>query len=140
MDYDAYRRAYFVDPAPDPRFGIVGVSYVALFIADYARALSFYEGVLGPPGYVEGDSTRGWRLGRTWLTLFPAKDGGPRNAEFAIETPSVQEAERLQRAFADAGAEVDEPSDQLMFEPMRFCPVRDPFGTSILVYAPLPRS
>ena len=40
-------------------------------------------------------------------------------------------------AFVAAGAEADPPSDQLMYEPMRFCPVRDPFGTIILIYAPL---
>ena len=137
MDEAADRRAHFAHPAPPPRFGIVGVSYVALFVENYAAALGFWERVLGPPGYVEGERTHGWRLGRTWLTLFPAEEGGPRNAEFAIETASPAEAERLQRAFAEAGAEVEEPSDQLMYEPMRFCQVRDPFGTSIVVYAPL---
>lgn len=30
------------------------------------------------------------------------------------------------------------PSDQLMCRPVRFCPVRDPFGTELLVISSLP--
>ena len=52
---------------------------------------------------------------------------------------SPAEADRLHAAFIAAGATGPAPSDQLMYEPVRFCPVIDPFGTEILVYAPLPR-
>lgn len=50
---------------------------------------------------------------------------------------SVQEAERLQAAFIEAGGEGVVPSDQLMYEPVRYYPVRDPFGTNILIICPL---
>ena len=63
MDYAAYREAYFVDPPPEPRFAHGGVFGVALFFEQYAEAVDFYSRVLGPPGYVEGDNTRGWRIG-----------------------------------------------------------------------------
>ena len=48
-----------------------------------------------------------------------------------------QEAERLQTAFIEAGGNVEPPSDQLMYEPVCFCPVVDPFGTSILIFSRL---
>ena len=48
-----------------------------------------------------------------------------------METPA--EAERLQRAFIEAGGEGPAPTDQLMYEPIRSCPVRDPFGTELLI-------
>lgn len=35
-----------------------------------------------------------------------------------------------------AGGNGCEPSDQLMYEPIRCCPVVDPFGTKIVVIGP----
>jgi hypothetical protein len=52
-----------------------------------------------------------------------------------MQTPA--EAERLQAAFIKAGASGKAPSDQMMYEPIRFCPVQDPFGTSILIVSAL---
>ena len=52
-----------------------------------------------------------------------------------MKTP--KEAERLQAAFIEAGGTGPGPSDQLIYEPIRSCPVRDPFGTDILIAAPL---
>ena len=49
---------------------------------------------------------------------------------------SPEEAERLQRAFLDAGGDGPAPSDELMYEPIRFCPVRDPLGTELLIIGP----
>jgi hypothetical protein len=48
---------------------------------------------------------------------------------------SPQEAERMQQAFITAGGEGPESQDALMYEPVRVCPVRDPFGTQIMIYS-----
>jgi len=137
MDYDAYRRSYFVEPEPEPRFEVVSTGGAVIFIEEYERAVAYYREVLGEPAYVEGSSTHGWRLGDSWLTVFPSRDGGPRNTEIQILTRSPEEAERLRAAFIAAGGSGPEPSDELMYEPIRSCPVTDPFGTDILVYARL---
>ena len=103
MDYAAYRKAYFVDPAPELRFAFLGVFDIALHYDRYDEALVFYNRVLGPPAYVEGDSTHGWRIGGSWLTLFPARQGNPGNLELTLVMASPAEAERLQEAFIEAG-------------------------------------
>jgi catechol 2,3-dioxygenase-like lactoylglutathione lyase family enzyme len=137
MDYEAYRRAYFVDPEPEPRFRISSTGGAVIFVGDLEAAVAYYRAVFGEPAYVEGDTTNGWRLGDSWLTVFPARDGGSRNTEIQILVDTPSEAERLQAAFIAAGGSGSEPSDQLMYEPIRSCPVTDPFGTDILVYARL---
>lgn len=137
MDYEEYRKAYFTDPPPEPRYDYRGVRGATLFFADYDGAVAFYSAVLGPPGYVEGTGTRSWILGDTWLTLLRGGTGAPANTEVPIVMESPGEAERLHAAFLAAGASGADPSDQLMGEPIRYCPVTDPFGTDILVYAPL---
>lgn len=139
MDYESYKKAYFIDPQPEPRFDFIGLHGVALYFNDYKAAVEYYTAVLGPPAYVEGKSTRGWQIGNIWLTLFPAEAGNPQNAEVHFLLSSPEEAERLQRAFIEAGGKGESPSDQLMYEPLRYCPVRDPFGTSILVLSRLPQ-
>jgi hypothetical protein len=45
-------------------------------------------------------------------------------------------ADRLQAAFIAAGGAGPEPTDTLMYEPVRYCPVRDPFGTDLLIISP----
>lgn len=137
MDYETYRKNYFVDPAPDPRFNYAGINGVALYYEAYEAAIDYYTQVLGPPVYVEGKFTHGWRIGNSWLTIFPAKEGAPRNAEMHIYMDSPAEAERLQAAFIKAGGQGERPSDELMFEPVRFCSVQDPFGTTILILSHL---
>ncbi len=62
--------------------------------------------------------------------------GEPRNVELTFGVASVEEAERLQWAFERAGGKAAEPTDELMYRPIRSCPVTDPFGTEILVIAP----
>ncbi|HSG45068.1 MAG TPA: VOC family protein [Anaerolineales bacterium] len=138
MDHEEYKKAYFVDPAPEPKYDFVGLHGVALYFSDYASAVAYYTNVLGKPLYVEGEFTHGWRIGDIWLTLFPSQSGNPKNAEvhFLVSTP--QEADRLQKAFIDAGGQGETPSDELMFEPIRFCSVKDPFGTSILIVSRAP--
>ncbi len=138
MDYDSYREQFFVHPAPSPRFAFVGLRDVAQFYGDYDGAVNFYSNVLGPPAYVEGDDTRGWELGDSWLTLLRGKAGAPTNSEIIIRMQSVEEANRLHAAFLAAGATGEPPSDQLMYRPVRFCPVTDPFGGGLVLIAPLP--
>ena len=137
MDYAEYRRQFFVDPPPEPRFEIRGIGGVSIFVADFATALAYYTEVLGSPDYVEGDNTRGWRLGNAWLTLFPSTDGGPHNADIQLELATCAEAERLHEALIAAGGTGQPPSDELMYIPMRFCSATDPFGTQWVIYSPL---
>lgn len=137
MDYEAYRGAYFTDPPPPPRYRFSGSLGVTLFFEAFATAVDYYTRVLGPPAYVEGHGTRGWQIGSGWLTLLQGQSGSPVNVEvtFQMETPA--EAERLQQAFIDAGGHGPPPSDALMYEPIRSCPVRDPLGTELLIISPL---
>lgn len=137
MDYQTYRKKYFDNPAPEPRFRFSRASGTTLYYQDYEEALAFFEEVLGPPAYIEGESTHGWRIGSTWLTLLRGKKGNPRNVEapFFMETP--EEVDRLYEAFLAAGAKGEAPSDELMYEPVRMCVLTDPLGVSLLVACPL---
>jgi catechol 2,3-dioxygenase-like lactoylglutathione lyase family enzyme len=137
MDFEEYKRRYYANPQPAPRFPFKGIAGIALYIADYAAAIRFYTDVLGPPAYVEGENTHGWRIGDAWLTVFPAKAGAPANVDFTVMMESPAAAEALHAAFLAAGATGAPPSDQLIYEPLRYCPVTDPFGTQILIVARL---
>jgi hypothetical protein len=136
MNYEEYRNAYFVTPALKPRYRFEGSFGVTLYYKDYDAAVEYYRKVLGPLAYVEGAGTRGWPIGSGWLTLLRGSSGNPRNVEvtFQVETPA--EAERLQRAFVEAGGEGPAPTDELMYEPIRLCSVCDPFGTELLIISP----
>ena len=136
MDYETYRKKYFTEPVPEPRFKFVGLYGTTLYFQDYEVAVDYYQQVLGSPAYVEGESTKGWRIGDTWLTLLRGVGGSPLNVEVMIITGTPQEADRLQRAFIEAGGQGPEPVDTLMYEPIRMCPVTDPFGTNLLIYCP----
>lgn len=133
MDYETYKKLYFIDPPPRPRFPFAGINGVSLYIYEYDRALAFYEAVLGPPAYVEGDWTRGWPIGNAWLTLFPTKAGGPSNMDLTIEMATAEDVGHLYDAFVAAGATGEPPSDQLMYEPVRYASVTDPFGSLIVI-------
>lgn len=135
MEFEEYRKAFFVDPPPEPRFGFTQAGGPTLWYTDYEAAVAYYTEVLGPPNYVEGEATRGWQIGSSLLTLLAGGDGHPRNVEIGILMDSPEEADRLQRAFIEAGGTGPEPTDELMYAPIRFCPVTDPFGTSLLVFA-----
>lgn len=137
MNYQEYRDAYFADPMPEPRYRFSGSFGVTLFFEEFDSAVGYYRQVLGPPAYVEGKGTRGWAIGSGWLTLLRGESGNPRNVEVTLQVKTPEEAERLQHAFIEAGGEGPAPSDQLMYEPIRSCPVRDPFGTEILIISPL---
>lgn len=133
MDYESYKEKYFISPPPEPRFSFAGLHGTTLFFEQYQQAITYYTNVLGPPAYEEGAGTKGWRIGETWLTLLKGNSGNPQNVEIQIVMQSADEAERLQRAFIQAGGSGSPPSDQLMYEPIRSCPVTDPFGTMIMI-------
>lgn len=135
MDFQPYKKKYYVEPTPKQQFEFDGLQGAVLFIEDYSAAVDFYQQVLGPPAYVEGENTKGWQLGDTWLTLFPAKHGNPTNMELNIVMKTAKEADRLQQAFVDAGAQGSEAHDTIMYVPIHACPVTDPFGVSILIYS-----
>jgi catechol 2,3-dioxygenase-like lactoylglutathione lyase family enzyme len=137
VDWDAYREAYFVNPQPKPRFRFRGSFGVTLYFKDFDAAVAFYERVLGPPSYVEGEGTRGWPIGAGWLTLLAGRTGNPQSVEITFELETAGEAEALQQAFLAAGATGPAPSDQLMYRPVRSCPVVDPFGLEIMITGPL---
>jgi hypothetical protein len=137
MNYKEYREAYFTDPMPEPRYHFSGSFGVTLYFEEFGSAVGYYRQVLGPPAYVEGEGTVGWPIGPGWLTLLRGKSGSPRNVEVTLQLETPEEAERLQRAFIEAGGVGPAPSDQLMYEPIRSCPVRDPFGTEVLIISPL---
>jgi catechol 2,3-dioxygenase-like lactoylglutathione lyase family enzyme len=137
MDYETYRQNYYVQPIPKGRFGFTGIHGITLYYQDYEAAADYYQRVLGPPAYVEGESTKGWQVGDTWLTLLRGVDGNPVNVELMIVMQNPGEADRLQRAFIEAGGSGPDPADTLMYEPVHVCPVTDPFGTDLMIYSPL---
>lgn len=140
MDYQTYKNTYFPDPPPKQRYHFIGSFGVTLFYQDYPAAIAYYRQVLGPPAYIEGEGTRGWRIGQGWLTLLKGKSGNPQNIEVAFVVSSPREAEALQSAFVEAGGSGQAPSDELMYEPVRYCPVTDPFGTDLLIISPLTKA
>lgn len=135
MDFETYRQKYFVSPSPQARYEMSGLYVTTLYFQDYEPALSYYQRVFGPPAYVEGDSTHGWRIGDTWLTLLRGSQGNPVNLELSLVMPQAEEAERLQQAFIAAGGEGPAPSDQLMYAPIHACPVTDPFGVMWMIFS-----
>jgi hypothetical protein len=137
MDYQKYKQKYFADPQPIPRFKFQGNFGVCLFFEDYPAAVSYYTAALGDPAYLEGEFTRGWKIGSGWLTIFKSKSGNPENVEVIFQMETPQEAEQLHQALIDAGGKGARPTDELMYEPVRFCPLQDPFGTQLTIISPL---
>ena len=133
MDYETYRKKYFVDPQPEPRFKFSGVNGATLFYKDYQEALAFYKKVLGPPAYIEGEYTHGWKIGDTWLTLLLSKTGNPTNVEVPFYMDSPDDVERVYQAFISAGAKGDPPKKDIMYRPLYMCVLTDPFGVDILI-------
>jgi uncharacterized glyoxalase superfamily protein PhnB len=124
-------------------FTIVSLKFPSFYIKDFEQAVAFYTTVFGPPETVE-PRIKGWKMGDTWLTLFPAEDMGhdpnanPRNAEFAIQVAEPEQVDVVYNALLEAGAKkCMEPKDTWMYDEMRYCCVDDPFGIRIDVYCPL---
>jgi len=70
-------------------FRVVDLNYVSLYMEDLDGGVEFYGKLFGPPVYGEG-RVYGWKMGATWLTLFPSDAGNcagsnPRNAEYAVQ-------------------------------------------------------
>jgi catechol 2,3-dioxygenase-like lactoylglutathione lyase family enzyme len=119
-----------------------GLRYPSFYLADFAAAVRFYTAVFGEPEVGE-ETLAGWKLGDTWLTLFPKggteEGANPRNAEFAVEVAEPADVNRLYEALRAAGAaEGWAPRDAEMYVPMRFAYVDDPFGIRIDIICPLP--
>ena len=138
MDYETYRKSYFTDHQPEPRYRFTGSFGVTLFYEDFQAAAAYYTKVLGPAAYVEGAGTLGWPIGSGWLTLLQGKSGNPTNVEVTFQVDTPNEADRLQEAFIAAGGTGPAPSDGLMYVPIRYCPVKDPFGATLLVISVIP--
>ncbi len=125
------------------RFDIVGLNYVSLYPADHEAALEYYASVFGP---LDLDDPKrgvwGWKMGSTWLTVFPSKagtdpKGSTTNVEFAIQVATPQEVDRLYSAFMAAGVKGSSaPRNTEMYEPMRIGYIDDPFGVRIDIYCP----
>ena len=137
MEQERNRAADRSKPGSEPRFRFLTAGGPVLYFADFEAAVVFYTAVLGEPGYAEGSGTRGWAIGDSYLTLLRGGDGSPRNTEIGLVMETPGEADRLQAAFIAAGGAGPPPCDQVMYEPIRYCPVTDPFGTELLIYAPL---
>ena len=123
---------------------IVGAAFPSFYLKDYQEAIEFYTKVLGPPENVDVEGgIHGWRLGNTWLTLFPSSigsnpDTNVANGEFAIQVAAKDDVDRLYQRFLDNGAKTCmPPEDTEMYDPMRFSCVDDPFGIRVDIYAPL---
>ena len=139
MDYETYRERHFVDPPPEPRFRTEGLAGCALYLRDYDAAVDFYSTVLGPPAYVEGEYTRGWRLGSAWLSLFPG-EAPPAAVEVHVRLVDPNDVDRMHAALVAAGATGPAPSDEFMYDPIRFGQVTDPFGVTFVLVADLEAS
>ncbi len=130
-------------PEKNRAYRIVDLNYVSLYLIDLPEAIAFYSEVFGAPEVVhKKPAIYGWRMGSTWLTLFPSsggtrKESNPTNSEFAIQVKAPREVDALYQALIAAGAEdCMPPEDTEMYEPMRFACVDDPFGVRIDVYYP----
>jgi hypothetical protein len=134
LKYEEYKRNYIRNPE-EQEFGFESLNSVTLFYEDFHAAINYYTDVLGKPNYQEGEFTFGWRIGTGWLTILKGKSGNPSNVEIAFIMKSYEEANLLQQAFIEAGGTGQEPVDTLMYDPVHICPVTDPFGVEIMVYA-----
>jgi len=137
MDQEQNQSTDRTGPSRESRFRFRTAGGPVLYFADFEAAVAFYTTVLGEPGHREGSGTRGWAIGDSFLTLLRGGDGSPRNTEIGLVMETPEEADRLQGAFIAAGGKGPAPSDEVMYEPIRYCPVADPFGTELLIYAPL---
>jgi len=127
------------------QFTIIDLNYFTIYVKDFEAAVAFYSSVFGKPEYSE-DKGRilGWPMGATYLTIMTAdqgidKDRNPCNSEFAIQVARPEEVDLLHRALVEAGAtDFWDARDTVMYQPMRYAVVDDPFGVRIDIYCPLP--
>jgi catechol 2,3-dioxygenase-like lactoylglutathione lyase family enzyme len=123
-------------------FEVAGLAYITLYIEDYDAAVAFYTAAFGEPDCRQ-PVFMGWRMGETWMTVFPSKDGNapgknPRNMEFGIRVQTPEQVDVLHARLVELGAKnAWTPEDTEMYDRMRFSCVDDPFGVRIDVYCPL---
>lgn len=124
---------------------ISGAAFPSFYVDDFDAAVAFWTAVVGPPQYSEPEGAGhlvGFRLGDTWLTLFPAAAGphpgsGPRNCEFALRAKAPDDVDAVFAALVAAGAKpVMRPQDTRMYEPMRFACADTPHGIRVDVFCP----
>ncbi len=122
---------------------LTGLRFPSFYFKDFDKAIAFYTAIFGPPQY-DDPRIKGWKIGDTWLTFFPAEDmggdphGNPRNAEFAVQVAAPEQVDTLYNALIAAGATpCRAPEDTRMYDNMRYCCVDDPFGVRVDVYCPL---
>ncbi|MCB9135095.1 MAG: VOC family protein [Anaerolineales bacterium] len=127
----------------DEKFQVIGLRFPTFYLKNFEKAVAFYAKIFGPAPVSE-PRLKGWKLGDTWLTFFPAEgmnidpNTNPRNAEFAIQVGEPEQVDILYKAFLEAGAKTCmAPEDTKMYDKMRFCAVDDPFGIRVDVYCPL---
>ena len=135
MSNEDYQQYFLRDPQSEPLYGFESMNAVTLFFEDFFPAINYYTAVLGEPHYKEGEYTYGWRISSAWLTILKGSAGNPRNVEIAFMMQNAAEADRLQQAFIAAGGVGQPPQDTLMYDPVHLCPVTDPFGVEIMVFA-----
>ena len=138
MNVEQYQQAYFTQPPPEPRFKFSGTFGVTLFYEAFETAVAYFSTVLGPPAYEEGPGTRGWPVGKGWLTLLQGSAGNPQNVEVTFTVATPAEVDKLHAAFVAAGGQGDAPSNQLMYARIRYGSVTTPQGTSLLIISPFP--
>ena len=124
-------------------YRVEALRFPSFYVSDLSAAKVFYTQVLGPP-QCEEEQLAGWKIGDTWLTLFPAVGAapiageGPRNSEIAIRVSETGGVDAMLAALVRAGATLRMPArDTEMYESMRFGCVDDPFGIRVDVYCPL---
>ena len=130
MNFAEYKKKFYADPQPESRFAFRGIQGASIHYQDYSAALDFLRRVYGPPSYIEGEFTHGWKLGDTWLSIFPSEDGNATNMEVPVYLESARDVDKLYQAFLEAGAEGEPPENTLMYEPVRIAFVKDPFGVA----------
>jgi len=121
---------------------IVDMNYFTVYVNDFEAAVAFYSKAFGEPEYSEDrDRILGWKMGATYLTVMTADpDRNPCNAEFAIQVARPEEVDLLHRTLVEAGATgFWDARDTVMYQPMRYAVVDDPFGVRIDIYCPLPK-
>jgi hypothetical protein len=122
---------------------IEGVAYPSFYVEDMEAADAFWSAICGPCTFKE-DKLLGWRLGDTWITIFPSeygphKDSGPRNTEFAIRVKTPEDVDRLYAKMIELGStKHSPPADTWMYSRMRFSCLDTPFGIRIDIICPLP--
>ena len=123
---------------------VIDLNYVSLYLRDLVEGREFYTQLFGPPVFTEGE-IYGWKMGATWLTLFPSSAGtsqesNPMNTEYAIQVEKPEQVDALYDKLLELGSKVCmEPEDTWMYEPMRFACVDDPFGVRIDIYCSMER-